>query len=80
LDTIQVITIQTCGNWTNSYCLEGESHATALGNATGSLGSGGSRRETRNLFLGNKIRYSGSVTIEVLIIDVDGMLQASEII
>ncbi len=44
-----------------------------------SLASGGSRRETRNLFLGNKIRYSGSVTIELLIFDVDGMLQASEI-
>ncbi len=44
-----------------------------------SLASGGSRRETRNLFLGNKIRYSGSVTIELLLFDVDGMLQASEI-
>lgn len=43
------------------------------------LASGGSRRETRNLFLGNKIRYSGSVTIELLLFDVDGMLQASEI-
>ncbi|MBK9214205.1 MAG: hypothetical protein IPM59_01170 [Chloracidobacterium sp.] len=44
-----------------------------------SLASGGSRRETRNLFLGNKIRYSGSVTIEFLLFDIDGMLQASEI-
>lgn len=43
------------------------------------LASGGSRRETRNLFLGNKIRYSGSVTIELLLFDIDGMLQASEI-
>lgn len=44
-----------------------------------SLASGGSRRETRNLFLGNKIRYSGSVTIELLMFDIDGMLAASEI-
>jgi hypothetical protein len=44
-----------------------------------SLASGGSRRETRNLFLGNKIRYSGSVTLELLLFDMDGMLQASEI-
>jgi hypothetical protein len=44
-----------------------------------SLASGGSRRETRNLFLGNKIRYSGSVTLELLLFDIDGMLQASEI-
>ncbi len=44
-----------------------------------SLASGGSRSETRNLFLGNKIRYSGSVTIELLLFDIDGMLQVSEI-
>lgn len=39
---VRVITVQTCGSWSNSYCLEGESHARTLGNATGSLGSSGS--------------------------------------
>lgn len=38
---IRVITMQTCGSWSNSYCLEGEDHAEALGNATGSTGSAG---------------------------------------
>lgn len=38
---IRVITVQSCGSWSNSYCLQGERHARALGNATGSLGSGG---------------------------------------
>ncbi len=39
---LRVITVQTCGSWSTSYCLEGESHARTLGNATGSLGSSGS--------------------------------------
>jgi len=43
------------------------------------LASGGSRRETRNLFLGNKVSYSGSVTLEVLFFDIDGTLQMSQI-
>ncbi len=38
---VRVITVQTCGSWSNSYCLEGEDHAQALGNASGSLGSSG---------------------------------------
>ena len=44
-----------------------------------SLASGGSLKETRNIFFGNKIRYSGSVTIEVQIFDVDGTLRLSDI-
>ncbi len=43
------------------------------------LASGGSRRETRNLFLGNKISYSGSAIIEVLLFDADGTLRVPEI-
>ncbi|MBX7190605.1 MAG: hypothetical protein K1X94_01020 [Sandaracinaceae bacterium] len=39
---IRVITVQSCGSWSNSYCLQGERVARALGNATGSLGSSGS--------------------------------------
>jgi hypothetical protein len=38
---IRVITAQSCGSWTNSYCQQGERVARALGNATGSLGSAG---------------------------------------
>ncbi len=38
---VRVITVQTCGSWGNSYCIEGENHAKALGNASGSLGSSG---------------------------------------
>lgn len=38
---IRVITVQSCGSWGNSYCLQGERVARALGNATGSLGSSG---------------------------------------
>lgn len=38
---IRVITVQSCGSWTSSYCLQGERNAIALGNATGSLGSSG---------------------------------------
>lgn len=44
-----------------------------------SRASGGSRRETRNLFLGNRISYSGSVTLEVLLFDLDGTLRISDI-
>ena len=40
--SIRVIAVQSCGTWTNSYCLEGESHARQLGIASGSLGSSGS--------------------------------------
>jgi hypothetical protein len=43
------------------------------------LSSGGSRRETRNLVFGNKIRYSGTVTFEVQVFDLDGTLRASDI-
>lgn len=43
------------------------------------LASGGSRRETRNLFLGNKIRYSGGAVVEMLLFDADGTLRLSEI-
>lgn len=43
------------------------------------LSSGGSRRETRNLFFGNKITFSGSAIIEVLLFDADGTLRASNI-
>lgn len=39
---VRVITVQTCGDWSDSYCLEGETHARTLGNASGSLGSSGS--------------------------------------
>lgn len=38
---VRVITVQTCGSWSNSYCIEGENHARALGSASGSLGSSG---------------------------------------
>ncbi len=38
---VRVITVQTCGNWSNSYCLQGEQHAKALGSASGSLGASG---------------------------------------
>ncbi len=38
---IRVITVQSCGSWSNQYCLQGERVARALGNATGSLGSSG---------------------------------------
>lgn len=38
---VRVITVQTCGNWSSSYCLTGESHARALGSASGSLGASG---------------------------------------
>ncbi|MBV9242288.1 MAG: hypothetical protein JO314_09800 [Acidobacteria bacterium] len=43
------------------------------------LSSGGSRRETRNLILGNKMRYSGALTFEVQMFDVDGPLRSSDI-
>jgi hypothetical protein len=33
---VRVITMQTCGNWSDPYCLEGEQHAIALGRATSS--------------------------------------------
>ncbi|MBN8613466.1 MAG: hypothetical protein J0L92_22925 [Deltaproteobacteria bacterium] len=38
---IRVITVQSCGYWSDQYCLQGERNARALGNATGSLGSSG---------------------------------------
>jgi hypothetical protein len=62
--------------------------ATSIGSPTGpkvgilkvrGLASGGSRRETRNLIFGNKIRYSGSLTFEVQLFDVDGYVRVSEI-
>lgn len=33
---VRVITMQTCGDWTDPYCLQGEAHAIALGRATSS--------------------------------------------
>ncbi len=39
---IRVITLQTCGSWGNSYCLEGESHAQSLAYATNSVNGSGS--------------------------------------
>jgi hypothetical protein len=62
--------------------------ASSIGSASGpkvgvlkvrGLASGGSRRETRNLIFGNKIRYSGSLTFEVQLFDVDGTVRVSEI-
>lgn len=44
------------------------------------LASGGSRRESRNLLLGNKIDYSGSAVIEVSLYDADGTMRLSEVI
>jgi hypothetical protein len=43
------------------------------------LASGGSRKETRNLFLGNRLTYSGGAVVEVLLFDADGTLRSSEI-
>ncbi len=43
------------------------------------LSSGGSRRETRNLFLGNKMDFSGSVVVEVFLFDADGELKKSDV-
>jgi len=43
------------------------------------VASGGSRRETRNLIFGNKIRYSGSLTFQVQVFDVDGTLRSSDV-
>lgn len=36
-----MITVQSCGDWSDDYCLWGEIHAKALGNSTGSYGSSG---------------------------------------
>ncbi len=44
------------------------------------IASGGSRRESRNLLLGNKIDYSGSAVIEVSLYDADGTMRLSEVI
>ncbi len=38
---MRVMTIQSCGYWSDAYCQQGERVARALGNATGSLGSAG---------------------------------------
>lgn len=46
---IRVITLQTCGSWGNSYCLEGESHANSLAYATNSVNGSG----TPYVFRGN---------------------------
>jgi hypothetical protein len=43
------------------------------------LSSGGSRRETRNLFLGSKTDFSGSVVVEIILFDADGSLQKSDV-
>lgn len=39
---VRIITLQTCGVWYDGYCLEGESHARTLANATGSVDGTGS--------------------------------------
>lgn len=44
------------------------------------LASGGSRRESRNLLLGNKTDYSGSAVIELSLYDADGTMRLSEVI
>lgn len=46
---VRVITLQTCGSWGNSYCLEGESHAQSLAYATNSVNGSG----TPYVFRGN---------------------------
>ena len=38
---MRLIAIQSCGVWSDPYCLEGESHARALANATGSVDGSG---------------------------------------
>lgn len=43
------------------------------------ISSGGSRRETRNLFLGSKTDFSGSVIVEIILFNVDGSLQKSDV-
>lgn len=42
------------------------------------LKAGGSRRITRNLILGSKIRHSGSAIVEYLLFDKTGVLRSSE--
>lgn len=66
--------------------LRGGDSSTSIGTGTSVgilklrvLNSGGSRRETRNLFRGNKIAYSGMAIIEVLLFDADGTLRESQI-
>jgi hypothetical protein len=43
------------------------------------LSSGGARRESKNLILGNKMDYSGSAVLEVALYDSDGTMRASEV-
>jgi len=43
------------------------------------ISSGGSRRETRNLFLGSKTDFSGSVIVEIILFNADGSLQKSDV-
>lgn len=43
------------------------------------LASGGSRRESHNLLLGNKTDFSGSAVIEVSLYDTDGTMRVSEV-
>lgn len=44
------------------------------------LSSGGSHRERKNLLLGTRNDYSGSVVIEVALYDLDGTMRLSEVI
>jgi len=44
------------------------------------IGSGGSRRENRNLLLGTKIDYSGTAVIEISLYDLDGRIRASKVL
>lgn len=62
---VRTITVQTCGDWSSGYCLEGESHARTLGNATGALGSSGSPY----VFRGNADGSGLSRTIVDAIVD-----------
>ncbi|MDQ3033852.1 MAG: hypothetical protein M3Y87_15655 [Myxococcota bacterium] len=62
---VRVITVQTCGDWSSGYCLEGESHARSLGNGTGSLRSSG----TPYVFRGSNTGVGLSSTIVDAVID-----------
>lgn len=62
---VRVITVQTCGYWSDSYCLEGESHARTLGNSSGSVGSAG----TPYVFRGNADGSGLSRTIVDAVVD-----------
>jgi hypothetical protein len=62
---VRVLTFQTCGFWSDPYCLEGEDHARQLANATGSVGSSG----TPYVFRGNSDGTGLSASIVSAIVD-----------